>query len=62
VWRKASNPREKVKRDALLSDPYDDPLRFLIVGDHLALLFSHGNNFWNFDLLRWFFWHTDSVG
>jgi hypothetical protein len=52
----------QVTTEALLSYPYDDSLRFLIGGDHLAFLFSQGNNFWNFNLLGWFFWHSDSVG
>ena len=65
VWRKAGDTREEVERDTLLSDRYDHPLRFLIGGDHLAFLFSQGNNFRNFNLLRRFFgfWaRTDSVG
>jgi hypothetical protein len=61
VWREAGNTGEQVKRDTLLSDAHDYPLRLLIDGDYLALLFSQRNNFRNFNLLRWFFWHTDSV-
>jgi hypothetical protein len=44
VRRKAGNTREEIKRDALLPDAHDHPLRFLIGGDHLALLFSQRNN------------------
>jgi hypothetical protein len=62
VWWKVGYTREQVKRDALCSDADEDPLGFLIGGDHLAFLFSQGNNFRNFNLLRWFFWHSDSVG
>jgi hypothetical protein len=52
VGWKASNTCEEVKRDALLPDPYNDSLRFLIGGDHLAFLFGQWNNFRNFKLLR----------
>ena len=49
---KAGNTREEIKRDTLLSDAHDHPLRLLIGGDHLALLFSQRNNLRNFNLLR----------
>ena len=53
---------KEVKRDAPSSNAHDDPLRFLIGGDHLGFLFSQGNDFRNFNLLPCFFWHTDKVG
>src|SRR5258706_16471010 len=30
--------------------------------DHPVFLFSQGNNFRNFNLVRCFFWHTNSLG